>query len=165
MDGSIRHLAVAALVVLAMPLAAQQQVPMRGNTPVAPQGIRVPPVPDAAVSYETAEGQNIRVVPYVRGLQRAWSLASVSDDTILVTERPGRIRVVRKGVLDPEPVSGVPTAVASLLDLALHPDFDRNGYVYFSYSKRARREAHGADGGPCPVGWKCAHWHHRRLRQ
>ena len=87
MDGSIRHLAVAALVVLAMPLAAQQQVPMRGNTPVAPQGIRVPPVPDAPVSYETAEGQNIRVVPYVRGLQRAWSLASVSDDTILVTER------------------------------------------------------------------------------
>ena len=67
MDGSLRHLALAALVVLAVPLAAQQDVPMRGNTPVAPQGIKVPPLPDAPVRYETAEGQNIRVVVYARG--------------------------------------------------------------------------------------------------
>ena len=90
MDGSIRHLAVAALVVLAVPLAAQQEVPMRGNTPVAPQGIKMPPLPDAPVRYETAEGQNIRVVglrPRVPAI--AWSMASVSDDTILVSRTRG----------------------------------------------------------------------------
>ena len=74
---------------------------MRGNTPVAPQGIKMPPLPDAPVRYETAEGQNIRVGVYARGFRNPWSLASVSDDTILVAERAGQIRVVRNGVVDP----------------------------------------------------------------
>ena len=111
---------------------------MRGNTPVAPQGIRVPPLPDAPVHYETAEGQNIRVAVYTRGLRNPWSLAFVSDDTILVAERGGQIRVVRNGVLDPQPVPGTPEVRPqglSGLDLALHPDFDRNHYVYISYTK------------------------------
>ena len=62
----------------------------------------------------------------------------MSDDTILVAERAGQIRVVRNGVLDPQPVSGGPTVRAqglSGMDLALHPDFDRNHYVYISYTK------------------------------
>ena len=136
MDGSIRRLATLALVVLAVPLTAQQTVPMRGNTPVAPPGLKTPALPDAAVRYETGEGQTIRASVHVRGLQRAWSMVSVSPDTMLVTERPGRIRVVRNGVLDPQPVAGVPAGVATMTDLVLHPDFDRNGLVYFSYSKR-----------------------------
>ena len=137
MDGSIRPLVLAALVALAMPLVAQQTVQMRGDTPVAPPGYKTPPLPDAPVRYETAEGQNIKVGVYVRGLQRPWSLVSVSPDTLLVTERPGRIRVVRNGVLDPQPVAGAPASRgnSSMLDLALHPDFDRNGLVYISYSK------------------------------
>ena len=48
MNGSMRLLALA-LIVLAAPMAAQQEVPMRGNTPVAPQGIKIPPLPDAPV--------------------------------------------------------------------------------------------------------------------
>jgi glucose/arabinose dehydrogenase len=138
MNGYILHLAVATIAGLAVPLAAQQEVPMRGNTPVAPQGIKTPPLPDAPVLYETAEGQNIRVVVYTRGFRGAWSLAPVSDDTILVAERAGQIRAVRNGVLDPQPVSGGPTVRAqglSGMDLALHPDFDRNHYVYISYTK------------------------------
>jgi glucose/arabinose dehydrogenase len=128
----------ATLVVFAVPLAAQQDVPMRGNTPVAPQGIKMPPLPDVPPRYETAEGQNIRVVVYSRGFSNAWSMASVSDDTILVAERAGQIRVVRNGLLDPQPVSGGPTVRVqglSGMDLALHPDFDRNHYVYISYTK------------------------------
>ncbi len=131
-------LAAAALAVLAVPLAAQREVPLRGTTPVAPQGIQVPPLPDAPVRYETAEGQDIRVVVYARGFRNPWSLAFVSDDTILVAERAGQIRAVRNGVLDPEPVTGAPVARGqglSGMDLALHPDFDRNRYVYISYSK------------------------------
>jgi glucose/arabinose dehydrogenase len=131
-------LCLTAVTLLALPLAAQQEVPMRGNTPVAPQGIKLPPLPEVPLRYETAEGQDIRVVIQTRGFTNGWSLAPVSTDTILVAERAGAIRVVRNGVLDPQPVTGGPTVRATGLsgfDMALHPDFDRNHYVYFSYSK------------------------------
>jgi len=59
---------------------------------------------------------------------------------MLVTERPGRLRVVRKnGALDPTPIGGLPkiraAVIGGLLDVALHPQFARNRLVYFSYSK------------------------------
>ena len=138
MTGMIRALAAAAIVALAIPAAAQQEVPMRGTTPRAPQGIKIPPLPDTPVRYETAEEQTIRVGVYARGFRNPWSLAFVSDDTILVAERAGQIRVVRNGVVDPAPVAGGPVARGqglSGMDLALHPDFARNRYVYISYSK------------------------------
>src|SRR5688572_21046537 len=138
MNRSILCLAAATFTALAVPLAAQQDVPMRGNTPVAPQGIKLPPLPESPVLYETAEGQNIRVVVYTRGFVNAWSMASVSDDTLLVAERSGQIRLVLNGILDPQPVTGGPTVRVqglSGMDLALHPDFDRNRYVYISYTK------------------------------
>ena len=138
MNGFLRLLAVAALAAAAAPLAAQQEVPMRGTTPVAPQGIKIPPLPDAPVRYETAEGQNIKVSVYARGFQNPWSMAFVSDDTILVAERSGAIKAVRNGVVDPTQVAGGPVARAAGLsgtDLALHPDFERNRAVYISYTK------------------------------
>src|SRR5687768_9969206 len=119
-------------------LVAQQDVPMNGNTPRAPQGLKAPPLPDAPVRYETGEGQNIRVSVYARGFNNPWSMAWVSDDTMLVAERGGAIKVVRNGVVDAQPVSGAPRAVAAGLsgtDLALHPDFERNRVVYISYTK------------------------------
>src|SRR5688572_11345161 len=132
---------VAVLAVLATPLAAQQEVPVgRGGTPVAPQGLvnTIPPLPSAPVRYETAEGQTIRVGVYARGFTNPWSMAFVSDDTILVAERGGAIKAVRNGVVDPKPVPGAPRAIGSGLsgtDLALHPDFERNRLVYISYTK------------------------------
>jgi hypothetical protein len=108
MNGSFRLLACAALAALAVPLAAQQEVHMRGNTPVAPNGLKIPPLPTAPVVYETAEGQTIRVSVYARGFQNPWSMAWVSDDTILVAERGGAIKAVRNGVVDPQPVPGAP---------------------------------------------------------
>jgi aldose sugar dehydrogenase len=131
-------LCAAGMAVVAVSLGAQQEVPMRGTTPVAPQGIRIPPLPDAPVRYETAEGQTIRVSVYARGFRNPWSLAFVSDDTILVAERGGAIRAVRNGVVDPQPVAGAPVARGAGLsgtDLALHPDFERNRAVYISYTK------------------------------
>ena len=138
MNGFFRLLAAAVLAALAVPVTAQQEVPMRGNTPVAPQGIKIPPLPDAPVRYETAEGQTIRVRVYARGFQNPWSMAFVSDDTILVAERGGAIKAVRNGVVDPKPVPGAPVAIGAGLsgtDLALHPDFERNRVVYISYTK------------------------------
>jgi glucose/arabinose dehydrogenase len=131
-------LALLALSESNRPLAAQQEVPMRGTTPIAPQGIKIPPLPTTPVRYETAEGQNIRVSVYARGFRNGWSLAFVSDDTILVAERGGQIRAVRNGVVDPQPVAGAPVARGqglSGMDLALHPNFDRNRAVYISYTK------------------------------
>ncbi|HEY7188818.1 MAG TPA: PQQ-dependent sugar dehydrogenase [Vicinamibacterales bacterium] len=138
MKASFSFLSATALAVVVATMAAQQEVPMRNNTPVAPQGIKIPPLPDTPVRYETAEGQNIRVSVYARGFHNAWSMAFVSDDTILVAERAGAIRVVRNGVVDPQPAPGAPVARGqglSGMDLALHPDFERNHYVYISYSK------------------------------
>jgi glucose/arabinose dehydrogenase len=138
MNRSFRLLSAVVLAALAVPLTAQQEVPMRGNTPVAPQGLKIPPLPDTPVRYETAEGQTIRVSVYARGFQNPWSMAFVSDDTILVAERGGAIKAVRNGVVDPTPVAGAPRAIGAGLsgtDLALHPDFARNRLVYISYTK------------------------------
>jgi glucose/arabinose dehydrogenase len=72
-------------------------------------------------------------------------MAFLPGGDILVTERPGRLRVIRGGVLDPEPVAGVPEVWASgqggLLDVALHPDFATNRLVYLSYSKPGEKGA------------------------
>src|SRR5688500_394702 len=155
MKGFLRLLA-AALAVLAVPLAAQQEVPMNGNTPRAPQGLAstIPPLPAAPVRYETAEGQPIRVSVYARGFQNPWSMAFVSDDTILVAERGGAIKAVRKGVVDPTPVPGAPRAIGAGLsgtDLALHPDFERNRLVYISYTKPLDETSGAAVPAPVPA--------------
>lgn len=79
------------------------------------------------------------VVPVAEGLEHPWSLAWLPGGDLLVTERPGRLRVVRDGVLDPEPVSGTPEVWArgqgGLLEVLPHPDFESNRLVYLSFSK------------------------------
>ena len=119
--------------------AAQQKVPFRNNIPVAPQGIPVPPLPDKPVEFHTAEGQDIRVAVLVKGLAHPWSLAFLPDGSMLVTERVGRLRIIRNGVLDPQPIAGVPVVRAAglsgLMDIALHPRFAENGFVYLTYTK------------------------------
>jgi aldose sugar dehydrogenase len=75
----------------------------------------------------------------VTGLEHPWSMAFLPGGVLLVTERPGRIRLVRDGVLRPEPVEGAPTAMAGgqggMLDIVAHPDFGSTRLVYISYSK------------------------------
>ena len=119
--------------------AAQQKVPFRNNIPVAPQGIAVPPLPDKPVEFHTAEGQDIRVAVLVKGLAHPWSLAFLPDGSMLVTERVGRLRIIRNGVLDPEPIAGVPivraAGLSGLMDIALHPRFAENAFVYLTYTK------------------------------
>ena len=139
-----RFLVSAAIVAAALDTAvghAQQKVPFRGDIPVAPSGIPAVPLPDAPVSYDTAEGQRIRVTVLVRGLANPWSLAFLPDGAMLVTERPGRLRIVRRDVLDQEPIKDLPAVAAAglngLFDVVLHPQFAKNGLVYLSYAKLA----------------------------
>jgi glucose/arabinose dehydrogenase len=132
--------AALAAALFAVPAAAQQDVPMRGGIPVAPSGLIVPPLPDAPVYYDTAEGQDIRVVVVVRNLEQPWSIAFLPDGDLLVTERPGRLRLIRDGQLADAPVAGVPEVVsgglsAGLFDVVLHPDFAANRFVYFAYTR------------------------------
>jgi glucose/arabinose dehydrogenase len=82
------------------------------------------------------------------GLAHPWSVAFLPDGRMLVTERPGRLRVISKeGVLDTRPVDGLPRIDAQgqggLLDVALHPDFAKNGWIYWTY---AQRDADGLNG-------------------
>jgi glucose/arabinose dehydrogenase len=97
-----------------------------------------PPLGQIPPALFTAE-LPIRVVPVVTGLSHPWGLAFLPDGSMLVTERAGRLRIIRNGVLDPTPISGVPAVRAAvlggLLDVALHPKFAENGWLYLAYSK------------------------------
>jgi aldose sugar dehydrogenase len=95
------------------------------------------------------------VTVVTKGLDTPWGLAFLPGGDILVTERPGRLRIVRKGVLDPAPISGLPSDIAGIglggmLDVALHPQYAQNHYIYFAYSKKH------ADPARCPTLQNCA---------
>jgi len=80
-----------------------------------------------------------RLVSVAEGFVRPWSIAFLPGGDMLVTEKPGRLRIVRNGELLPDAVSGVPTVHAEgqggLLDVVPHPDFESNRLIYLSYSK------------------------------
>ena len=94
----------------------------------------------AASAVLKSSVHDYRVVPVVDGFVNPWGLAFVPGGDLLVTERPGRLRLVRGGKLLPTPVSGVPAVVAAgqggLLDVVVHPNFAQNRYVYLTYSKQ-----------------------------
>jgi glucose/arabinose dehydrogenase len=96
------------------------------------------PLPPLPQTFETAL-QRIRVSTVATGLANPWSLAFLPNGDMLVTERAGRLRLIRGGTLDPQPVAGVPasrsTVLGGLLEIALHPKFAENGFVYLTYTK------------------------------
>jgi len=108
----------------------------RENPPNALSGAAV----DKPVVLKSEGGMSIRVVKLAEGLSHPDGLVFLPDGhTMLITERAGRLRVVKDGVLDPTPVSGLPdmdhVALGGLQDVVLHPDFAKNHLLYLSYSK------------------------------
>lgn len=87
---------------------------------------------------ETKQG-TLKVETVASGLQFPWGLAFLPDERMLVTERPGKLRIVGKDGTLSEPLKGVPEVFAEgqggLLDVALDPKFKENGLVYLSYSE------------------------------
>src|SRR5262245_18455484 len=85
---------------------------------------------------------NYRLVTLARDLEQPWSIAFLPDGRILITERPGRLRVVANGRLERAPLGGVPKVYArgqgGLLDVCLHPNFSQNRVLYLSYSGEAQ---------------------------
>jgi glucose/arabinose dehydrogenase len=102
-------------------------------------GVPVPPLAAGPFVFDTAEQHKIRVSVVTKGLSHPWSIAFLPDGGMLVTERPGRLRLIRNGVLDPTPIPGVPRVRTDgnggLMDVALHPQFADNRLVYFTYTK------------------------------
>ena len=94
----------------------------------------------------SAKAMTVRTVPVVRGLEHPWSVAWLPGGDLLITERPGRLRLVRGGVLEAEPVQGVPQVFATgqggLLDVSLHPDFPSNGFIYLTYAAGSENNNH-----------------------
>jgi glucose/arabinose dehydrogenase len=134
------HIAALVLLLLGAAPGAQQS-----PEPGAPAKDTLP---DGPQIFSSA-AQKFRVVP-VKGLERPFSLAFLPDGSMLVTERAGRLRIVRNGVVDPQPVSGIPPVLDSRLkgmqDIALHPRFAENKLVYFTYYKPKTGEKDVATG-------------------
>jgi aldose sugar dehydrogenase len=122
-----RRFAAAALWMLVAPVACAAQEPLPGPAQRSPT--------PAAVAAP------IRVDTVASGLEHPWGIAFLPDGRVLVTERPGRLRIVdRNGTLS-QPLAGVPTVAArgqgGLLDVAIDPRFAENNLVYLSFSEAA----------------------------
>jgi glucose/arabinose dehydrogenase len=144
-----RFLRFAAAPFLAAALSAQQGAP--AANPAAPpcsggaldptcNQIGIPRVPlPPEIVLETAEQPKIRVVTLTKDLMHPWGLAFLPDGSMLVTEREGRLRILRNGKLDPTPIAGVPEVRAisfdGLMDVAIHPRFAETRWVYLTYTK------------------------------
>ena len=81
----------------------------------------------------------VHAVPVAEGLVNPWGLAFLPDGRMLVTERPGRLRIVSPSGVLSEPLTGVPAVLArnqgGLLDVAIDPEFASNRMVYLTYSE------------------------------
>jgi len=112
-------LVLAVCLIASTPLAARAQAP-RSPTPASVTGV-------------------VRVQTVAKGFEHPWSLAFLPDKRMLVTERPGRLRLVEQDGRVSEPLSGVPRVYASgqggLLDVALSPAFDKDRLVYLSFAE------------------------------
>lgn len=97
-----------------------------------------PDSPTTASSGEVAVAQGFQKTTVLTGLEHPWSIAWLPDGAMLITERPGRLRIVRNGALVPTPIAGVPPVLAvsqgGLMDVSLHPRFAENRFVYLTYS-------------------------------
>ena len=102
-----------------------------------------------SLAAQTAQAQDrvyrseraaFRLATIAGGLEHPWAMAFLPGGDILVTERPGRLRVVRGGILAHRPIAGVPKVAAQgqggLLDVVIHPRFAENRLIYISYAAR-----------------------------
>jgi glucose/arabinose dehydrogenase len=97
---------------------------------------------------------DVKVEVFADNLQIPWAIDFLDTNTALITERPGRLRLVKNGVLQPDPVSGTPDVLnegqGGLMDVAIDPKFNENGWVYLSYSHVLKET-----GGERPPAMTC----------
>lgn len=135
---------VALAAILSAAIASPAAAQGRGGGPQAA------PLPTEPFEYQTAE-HAIRVTVLASGLENPWSLEFLPDDSILITERNGRLRHFKGGELS-GPVAGLPEVTADnfisgLHDIKLHPDFEQNRLLYWVYNKSEGGGGAGAGRG------------------
>ena len=115
------------LVLVVLPLRAQQAAPPRDTSP----------------QVLDVQGGKIRVVTVANGLFHPWGIAFVDANTILVSEKNGALRLISNGVLAPQPLWTSPSAAGQPNDalhfIAVHPKFTENQLVYVAYPKRGEK--------------------------
>jgi Glucose/sorbosone dehydrogenases len=91
---------------------------------------------DAAIQSEKAV---FDTEIFAEGLDHPWAMVRLPDGRFLVTERPGRLRIIENGTLLPDAVQGIPEVFArgqgGLFDIELHPEYEKNGWIYLSYAE------------------------------
>ncbi len=112
------------------------------------EGAQRPPLPEQLATRD----YDVKVTKWIEGgLESPWALTFIDENTALITERPGRLRIVRDGKLDPKPISGTPEVITfiqgGLLDVAVDPSYADNGWVYLSYSHgNGKKDDHNNPG-------------------
>lgn len=105
----------------------------RGN-----RGPRAPFVADPDGKVIASEKQKFKLQVIAKGLETPWGMAFLPDGRLLITERPGRLRIYDNGKLS-DPVKGLPTPHveqdAGYLDVTVHPHYKKNGWIYLAYSE------------------------------
>lgn len=98
------------------------------------QGVTRPPIPD---ELETID-YKLEVEDFATDVRIPWSIDFVDENKAFITEKPGQLRTVENGNLLPDPVSGIPEVLfagqGGLMDVALHPNYKDNGWIYLAYS-------------------------------
>jgi glucose/arabinose dehydrogenase len=142
---AIEFVGLRALLASLVALLAGGAGPVSAQAP--PPGIAAVTVSDQPYTFDTAEQHGIRVSVVVRGLPHPFSLAFLPNGDALIVERGARLRLVHNAAspkggaatLDPKAITGVPETSAQrgggLHEIALHPQFAANRWVYFTYNK------------------------------
>jgi len=96
-------------------------------------------VPDPDGQVVKSEKQTFKIEVIAREIETPWALAFLPDGRLLITERPGRVRIWQKGKPVPDTVTGLPKVWekqdGGLFDVEVHPDYKKNGWIYLSYSE------------------------------
>jgi glucose/arabinose dehydrogenase len=99
------------------------------------------PTGGLSAEFTTADGAKFKVETVATGLEVPWGFAWMPNGDMLFTERPGRVRLLEKGKLRPDPVFVVPdvepSSESGLMDISVHPNFASNSFVYLAYAYRA----------------------------
>jgi len=103
-------------------------------------GAERPPIPEMI----EAQDYKIKVEVLAEGLEVPWSIDFLNESTALITERPGRVRIVKDGQLVEAPLEGTPEVLnegqGGLMDVAVDPRYDENGWIYLAYSHELKQE-------------------------
>jgi len=116
-------------LVLSVLLAACSSSPPSPDTSAVPTG-------DVVIEMVKSEAATFRVVRLIEDLEHPWAVAWLPDGRMLITERPGRLLLIRGDKI--QEVSGLPAIArknqGGLMDVALHPEYEQTGWVYLTYS-------------------------------